>query len=71
MRALLLTLALAVSGLSSCIIVTDECDSGDTRCVDDVAEECSGGDWVVFMDCYDCAGYCDFDAYGNAACFCP
>ncbi len=48
-----------------------ECDSGDSRCVDDVAEECSGGEWVVFMDCYDCAGYCDFDAYGNAACFCP
>lgn len=71
MRTLVVTLALLASGLTSCIVVTDECDSGESRCVDDVAELCSGGEWELYMDCYDCAGYCDYDEYGAAACFCP
>lgn len=71
MRIILVALAVIASSLGSCIIVADDCDSGDSRCYDDVAEVCSGGEWEVFMDCYDCAGYCDYDEFGSAACFCP
>jgi hypothetical protein len=72
MRLAVVAVAILAASLGSCIIVADDdCDSGDSRCIDDVAEVCSGGEWEVFMDCYDCAGYCDYDEYGSAACFCP
>lgn len=75
MRSLILT-CLVAAGLavlsSSCIIVADECDSGEWRCDDEVIQECVGGEWEVTADClYDCGGYCGSDVYGNPVCVCP
>ncbi len=68
--------ALLIAGLGlasgSCIIVTDECDSGEWRCDSELVEDCVGGNWEVTADCWaTCAGECGMDEYGQPVCICP
>jgi hypothetical protein len=73
---LLLCLGL-LFGTTGCIIVHDDhshdCWEGETACHDDEhVEECIHGRWVVVEHCEDlCGGFCDYDVYDEAVCFCP
>ena len=76
MKRIILSIALAVglvAAFSGCVIVDDDdCYEGETACRDDAhVEECIHGHWRTVEHCEDlCGGFCDYDYYDEAVCFC-